>query len=599
MIRIGMLFAMIFMLYCTLVFRLWNEQVRYGEEHRRRISKQSIRCIREPGIRGRILTRDMKVVAGLRQEREILFHLSEMRKPGKLSKTIDHIIDVAARISTATGRRIEVDEEKIKQHIYHKPALPMKVAGSLSDEELGRFCEIFPRIPGVDLGVSYVRDYPMGDFAAQVVGYLGKEDPADAEDRERFFYYQPDFAGRTGIERLCDKSIGQFGVNIGGLRGAEGYSLVRVDTQGFVDETVETLVPPSHGKSVMLTLDSKAQETAEFILLGQAGAFVLLDCANGDVLAMASSPAFNPGVFVPAASRSDYSRLSRDPLKPFLNRATSAAYTPGSILKPLIALAILDSGGSPLEQVNCPGYATIGNQRIRCWRTDGHGELAMVKAIEQSCNVYFIEEGVKTGFDRIKSKLEQAGLGRKTGFDLSESAGLAPSREYKKRATGEKWTVFDTAILSIGQGTVLLTPLQVATYMSAIANRGSAFRPRIVKAAFDHQGNLISGSRPAETHLDMGQPEGHFDTIRQGMHDVVNTDTGTGRKARSEKITVFGKTGTAEIVSAGMKGKNTWFAGFAENEGGKYAFALVVENGISGGTTCAPKIKQFFNDWLD
>nr|HPN85329.1 penicillin-binding transpeptidase domain-containing protein [Victivallales bacterium] len=442
-------------------------------------------------------------------------------------------------------------------------------------------------------------DYPMGDFACHIVGYLGKEDPSLAENREKFFYYQPDYVGKTGLERLCDRNIDQFGVKIGGLRGAEGYSFVRVDTQGFVNETIETVVPPEHGKNLVLTIDSRAQETAEFAMIGSIGAFVLLDCSNGDVLAMVSSPSFNPGIFIPSVSKTEFSQISQDPRRPFVNRAISSAYTPGSIFKPLIALAMLRSGISPEHKSYCPGYFQVGNQRVRCWRTSGHGELDMREAIAQSCNVFFMEGAKEIGFDRIKALVSEAGIGKKTGFILTESSGVAPSREYKKRTSGENWNVFDTIILSIGQGTILVTPLQVATYMSAIANGGKAFSPRIIKAAYDSSGNLISENTKKDLCVDIKVEPEDFEVVRNGMFDVVNAENGTGKRAASEKIKVFGKTGTAEIKTKDAKRKNTWMAGFAEKDGARYAFAIVVEDGVSGGMTCAPKIKQFFNGWLD
>ncbi len=599
MLRIILMFLSILACYSLLLFRLWNEQVRYGEKHAQKISKQSIRCIREPGIRGKIFTSDMKVIADLSEERSLLFHLSEMRKPGKQSKTVDHIMSVSKQISQLTGHNIDITPAKIRYHIYHKPALPMRVIEELTDEELGRISEIYPKIAGIEIGVDYRRTYPYGDLASHVIGYIGKGDSANAKDRERFFYYQSDYVGKSGIEKLCDKNIRYYGLTIKGLRGVGGYSNVMVDTQGFVRGTIETFVPPEHGTNLVLTIDFKAQETAEFVLLGRIGAFVLLNCENGDVLAMASSPAFNPGVFVPSIDRNEYSKLSENTGKPFINRATSASYTPGSIMKPLIALAILKEGISPSEKINCPGYVQIGKQRVRCWRTDGHGELDMRDAIAQSCNVYFMKQGMKMGLDSIKNLLEDMGIGKKTGFELSENSGLLPSREFKKRTSGEKWTVFDTAILSIGQGTILVTPLQVATYMAAIANRGKAFSPRIIKAVYDSQGNLIRENTRRDLHIDVKLDESTFELVRNGLFDVVNSEHGSGKRAASEKIRVFGKTGTAEIKIGDVKRKNTWMAGFAEKDGVSYAYAMVIEDGISGGSTCAPQIKQFFNNWID
>lgn len=601
MIRPTLLLIFSGICYLLLLFSLWNEQLRYGEEHRQMISKQSIRCIRQPGIRGKILSSDMKIIADITQQKDMLFHISEMRKPGKLSNTISHIISVAEQISKATGRKITLNAEEIQKHINHKPALPLKVIRDLSDKEIAAYFDIYPRIPGVEISVSNVRNYPMGDFAAHIIGYLGKEDPSKDVNRKDFFYYQPDYEGKSGIERLCDQDMSEiFGVPAGGLKGVEGYSLVRVDNRGFVNETLETFVPPSIGKNVVLTLNSKAQEIAEFILLEKKGAFVLFDISNGEIVAMASSPSFNPGIFIPSISSNEYSALLKSPDKPMFNRAIFAEYTPGSIFKPLITLALLDAGKSPNEIIHCPGYTLIGNRPIHCWLRTGHGDISMIKALEQSCNTYFIEQGGSVGFDKIKATLEKAGIGEKTGFELGESKGLCPSREFKKKRMKEDWNIFDTALLSIGQGIILITPLQAATYMAAIANNGTAYKPHVIKAVYDHDGNLIAEKKNDQLCINMNLPQEYFDIVRRGMFDVVNSPTGTGRKARSDKITIYAKTGTAEIIkNTNEKRKNTWMAGFAENNNKKYSFALTIEDGISGGTTCAPLIKKFFDEFLD
>ncbi|HOK04204.1 MAG TPA: penicillin-binding protein 2 [Victivallales bacterium] len=599
--RTVLIFIFIFSCYMILLFNLWNTQVRFGEEHRQKITKQSIRCIREPGIRGSIISSDMKILAGLSQQKDILFHLSEMRRPGKLSQTISYINAVAKEISSTIGRVPEIDEEEIKRHIFYRPALPLKVFSNLSDSETARFCEMYPKIPGIELSVSYIRNYPMGDIASHIIGHLGKEDPTKDENREQFFYYQIGYEGKTGIEKLCDDDMSQiFSVPVGGLKGTEGYSLVLVDNKGFVSETLERFVPPSQGKNVMLTINSKAQELAEFLLLGKKGAFVLMNSNTGEIIAIVSSPSFNPGIFIPYITGEEYSELINSPDKPMFNRATMASYTPGSILKPLIALAILDKGISPNETVNCPGYVFIGNKRISCWLSSGHGEVNLPYAIEQSCNSYFITEGTKIGFNSIKSILEKAGIGQKTGFELPESTGLLPSEEYKKRIFKQKWNIFDTALLSIGQGIILVTPIQAATYMAAISNNGRAYKPYVIKAAYDYHGNLIAEKTNNELFLNIDLPESYFKLIRDAMFNVVNSSSGTGKRAKSEKITIYGKTGTAEVIKTdSLKRKNTWMAGFAENKKNRFSFALIIEDGISGGTTCAPIIKEFFDKFID
>jgi penicillin-binding protein 2 len=223
----------------------------------------------------------------------------------------------------------------------------------------------------------------------------------------------------------------------------------------------------------------------------------------------------------------------------------------------------------------------------------------MKEAIEQSCNCYFMEMSSRVGFDAIKTMLNEAGIGKKTGIELPENAGLCPSVEYMKKVYKQKWGAFDTAILGMGQGIILITPLQVADYMAAIANKGKVFSPRILKSIYDTQGNLITENNQTKILIDIDYSEEAFNIVREGMFNVVHGENGTGKKARSEKISVFGKTGTAELKSGTQIMKNTWMAGFAERGNEKYAYALIVENGISGGSTCAPLIKLFFDNWID
>jgi penicillin-binding protein 2 len=597
--RILFLFFGLSLFYAVLLLGLWNEQVRYGNERSESISKQSIRRIRIPGARGKIFARGMEKLADVKMGRSLVLHLSEMRRPGKLKNTIEHIKSKIDQIAELTGREIKMDEKKIRYHIYYTPALPMTVIETLNPPELAKIAEIYPPIEGLEISVKPLRSYPHGDLCSHVIGYLGKEDPIMAQDKENYFYYVPDYTGRTGVEKLFDSRISVGGLELGRLNALPGASLVRVNTQGFVFETIETMASPEDGKSVVLTIDFKAQKTAGEMLAGLRGAFVLLDAGSGEVLAMHSSPGFDPGLFVPSIKSGDYSKLAGDAGRPFINRAISSAYMPGSVLKPLVALALMKSGIRPDEEVDCIGYSQFGRQKVRCWRTEGHGRLAMHDAIEQSCNCYFMEMSGRAGFDTMKAVFQDFGIGSKTGLELSENSGLCPSREYMKKVYGQKWNVFDTALLAIGQGIILVTPLQAAEYMALIANGGIAYRPHLLKAVYDSDGTLIIEIKGKEPRFSSDMDAACFNVVREGMFRVVHGERGTGKKADSEKITVYGKTGTAEFKSGEQKRKNTWMAGFAEKDGEKYSYALLVEDGISGGSTCAPLIKHFFNTWID
>lgn len=377
------------------------------------------------------------------------------------------------------------------------------------------------------------------------------------------------------------------------LRGVPGKKLVLVDSRGFVRETIGTEIPADNGKDLVLTLDFRAQKIAESLLAGVTGAIVLLDASNGNILAMASNPSYDPSEFVPRISTADYARLRNDPRKPLFNRAYQGAFSPGSIIKPLIGISLLENGSLPTETVYCDGYTKVGGHPIRCWiKADGHGEVTLNDAIAVSCNDYFIESGLKLGLERLAATYKSAGIGSKTGFVLPETPGRLPSRAHKRR-----WTAFDTALISIGQGDVLVSPLQAALYTAAIANGGTLWKPNILKSILAADGSTVYSEQPEANGRLAASPQ-TLEMIRYGMFLSVNSDVGGSRRAHNEAIQLSGKTGTAEVGPRDKRYKNTWFIGFGTHSGKTYAIAILVERGIAGGRTCAPLAAEFFTRWL-
>lgn len=586
--------------YSVVIFRLWDEQIRQGKEHRDKISKQSIRQIRVPAARGRIFSSDMHTIADNIPYYNIVFHPAEMRQPGKRDKTIKHILASAVSVGKAIGRKCELTESKIIRHVNTRPALPLPVYAALNPKEIIAASEMLPPIQGMEIAVEPVRYYPDGEAACHVVGYVGMDDPSSAEDRSEYFYYIPDFKGKYGLEKVYDNSFTEGPLPLRGLRGVPGKSIVRVDHRGYVFETIDTPARPQYGHDLRLTLDWKAQMAAEEVFSDKNGAFVMLDASTGAVLAMVSSPGFDPNMFVSRFSHSKWKEMNTSEINPFLNRATSGTYTPGSILKPLIAMAILGDGTDPDESVICDGSARVGNTSIKCWTWNygGHGSVNFLEGMEQSCNVYFIEQGRKAGLDKIYAVLKSAGIGSRTGFCLPEAAGTIPSREEKIRIFHDKWNEYDTCLLCIGQGIILITPLQAANYCAAIANGGTLWKPYIVSELRNPSGVLYRKTAP-EKIGELKVSSGNLDLIREGMRLVVNGDKGTAKKARSEKIMLYGKTGTAELGASSSK-KNTWFLGFGNCRDKTVALALIVdEKGVSGGSTCAPMVKKILENWID
>ncbi len=603
-VRILLIGAIVLAGFLAIWIKLYVEQIETSEKYMGRVVRQSVRRIRIPARRGKIYSSDLKLLAGNSAECNLLFYPEEMREAGKRSRTVSYIFRAAEVIARAIDRPNPLTEAGIARHLNTRPGLPLVAFRSLTPEELARALESSRKLRGVDFVADESRTYPEGKLAAHLIGSTRLESPQQAADRKEFFYYVPDPVGREGLERAFDRLPGS-GDNPEtplGLRGTPGYSLVQVDHLGFIRQNLIEKIEPRHGNNLILTLDSRAQKIAESVIAGQRAALVLLDAANGDVLAAASSPAYDLGRFTPILTPDYYRSLLNDPGRPLINRAFYEIYTPGSILKPLVALAFLNAGVDPKEKINCDGRTEVGNTTIRCasWRSGGHGPLDLVGALTHSCNDYMVEHALATGFEPIAAVLESAGIGRKTGIELPESRGIAPGDQYKRRVYGAGWNRYDTGLLSIGQGIISLTPLQAALYTAALANGGTVWRPHLGLRVADSYGNPLYERKPEAVGRLETSPEA-LDIVRRGMFEVVNTPNGSGREAAVKGLKIYGKTGSAEI-GTGTRGNLrliTWFIAFTTFRGQTYALALMVEEGRSGGRTCAPLAAEFFYRYLE
>ncbi len=431
-----------------------------------------------------------------------------------------------------------------------------------------------------------MREYPFGSLAAQLIGYVGNEDPGDADDRREYFYYLPSLEGRSGLEYQYNEK----------LSGKAGSQFVMVNSNGFVHEQLEEPTPPENGFDLRLTLDIDGQLAAERALKGRRGAIVVMSANSGAVRVLASSPTFPPGDFVPSISRARFKELNEDPAKPFLNRAVQGSYMPGSTIKPLTALAALENGIPETKTFDCEGATPHGySGRIRC--TGIHGELDMRRAIMKSCNVYFVELGIEVGINALSRMFESAGIGKKTEIEIAERAGYLPK-------DGPSWNENETAYVSIGQGKVEVTPLQAAVFYGAIANGGTMYRPYLIDHIYDH--DRLTGSRlnvfdavPLRTGR-LAASQNSLDVVREGMYLVVHDSGGSGRRGNIRSADLYAKTGTADVGRGANATKNTWFNGFVKHPrtGELLSFAAVVEQGESGGGTTAPIVAEMFTEWF-
>lgn len=588
LIRISLLALFAFLLCSILLIRIWDMQIRRGDFYETASAKQSNRTIRVPALRGEIMDREGNVLAGNRVSYDVLFHPSEMLL--ERSKDLSQfILDNADLVGETIGRSSQLTKTEVRRHLNMRPGLPITVFKDLSPKELGSLCEMHPPVRGMEISAQPVRDYPYGPLAAHMLGYVARDSRNLAPDSKSYDYYLSDLRGRSGLEYLLNDK----------LRGRPGMQSVVVNSNGFITEASdkEEWIDPENGFDVQLTLDLNVQSLAENALKHRVGAIVVLDARTGAILAMASSPAYDPSAFVPSISPADYRALQSDPNHPFLNRATSS-YMPGSTIKPLVALAALESGIDPEETVECKGLSPHGYGRgIHCTSRRGHGALNLYDALKHSCNVYFVERGMSLGVERLSRLFRSAGIGSKTGVELSENSGYLPK-------PSSKWNRNETAYVSIGQGKVLVTPLQAAVFYAAIANGGTIWKPYLVERIYDpipKTGDRLSvyDAKPEKRGVLDASPE-NLAVVREGLRRVVNDPRGTGRRARNKGAIICGKTGTADVSSSSGHKKNTWFCGYAENPEtkGLYSFAILIENGSSGGGTCAPIAAEIFEQWF-
>jgi penicillin-binding protein 2 len=580
-LRVRILLAVMLAAFGVLLAALWRMQVAHGKNYQRDLMKQSVRRVRVPGMRGQIFDRNGARVADNRPSYCIAVYLEELRQPGRWAKTIGYVNSLLDELSVTLGIPRQVTEDDIKTHVKKRLPMPLLVWRDLDETTMARLAERAAKVPGVDIYVEAVRHYPYTNSACHAIGHVGRADPPKDEE-EPYHYYLPEMAGKSGLEKTFD----------GVLRGEPGGRLVRVDVSGFRHDDLAAR-SPRNGGDIAMSIDMRAQQLAETALAGLVGAAVIVDPNNGDVLAMASSPGFDLNKFVPAISTEEWKALSDDENNPLMNRAVAGTYAPGSTFKPIVAISAIESKkATPATSFACPGYFMLGRKRIGCWYEAGHGLLDMREALEHSCNVYFFHLGLQCGPEPIFHMSEALGLGQKTDISLDyETPGLLPDNAWKQRMFHDAWRDGDTCNFSIGQGALATTPLQMAMVAAAFANGGALYRPRMVlgvRETDDSQLRVV----PPRVVRNLDWSPANIQIVRGGMHDVVMSPRGTGRLAQAPGVDMAGKTGTAEYGKKGSGHKIAWMIAFAPFEHPRYAIALMVEEGVTGGTTAAPKMKE-------
>ncbi|MGB5247741.1 MAG: penicillin-binding protein 2 [Woeseia sp.] len=494
---------------------------------------------------------------------------------------------------------------------------PVTLRFRLSEAEISHFAVQRPRFPGVDFQPRLVRHYPHGKSAAHAVGYVSAISTNDLNRLDATRYAGTAHTGKTGVEYFNENR----------LHGTPGHRQLVTNARGRqvpadARELSQALVEgdaPRPGMNLHLSIDIDLQNLATNALEGRRGSIVAIDPRNGEVLALVSTPAFDPNDFALGMSGSEFRELQTDPNQPLFNRAVRGKYPPGSTIKPMLALAALETGATNLTRRKmCIGYYTLpgSTHRYRDWKPEGHGQVDLHDAIAQSCDVYFYEISRDIGIDRMHDYLTAFGLGDPTGLDISgELGGLVPSIAWKRGAFSSRenqtWFPGETVIASIGQGYMLATPLQLASATAALAMRGERFRPHFVTAVEDP----LTGERTAVAVEPLSpveiKNEFYWESVIEAMHDVLQGEQGTARAAgRNAPYTMAGKSGTAQVFSIAQEEEydeedleerlrdHALFISFAPIEAPRIAIAIIVENGSSGSRVAAPIARALMDQAL-
>lgn len=570
-----------------LALALWFIQLGQGHFYRASQEQQSVRRVRLPAVRGKIFDRNGICLADNQPDYSIGLYLEELRRFNKKRPTAWKAWDLIQQLAQVLAIEPQTTLKQVNDHLYNRKPLPLAAWRHIDARTMARFAENSRLFPAAEIMLDSRRVYPEAAAAAHLIGYVGAIQ-TPAENDQQYHYYLPDVEGQRGIEKIYNKW----------LAGTAGGRLVRIDAAGYKHDE-ESIRAPTPGGDLRLSLDLRLQKIAERAIADTCGAVVVLDPMNGDVVALASAPGFDLNLFYPALSVAAWRSISADERKPLFNRAVAGRYAPGSTFKPMLAMAALVQGKAGADTTFvCDGFYELGGQIFTCHTVEPHGRIDLGKALEVSCNVFFFKLGLQCGYDALYHMALAAGFGEKTGLDLdSEAAGFLPSKAWKRQAKGEPWTDGDTCNIAVGQGALLVTPLQMALFTAALANGGRLFRPRLVIGQRRY-GQSEFEPVPPVLQCDLRWPAEHLAMIKDGLRRVVNESSGTGHLARLPEVVMAGKTGTAEFGRKGSGRQRGWMILFAPYENPRYAVAMVVDEGVSGGLSVAPRLKKMMAEFF-
>ena len=575
--------AAVSIIFTLLAVRFFELQVLRGERFTYLSENNRIRLKKVPGIRGTVFDRRGRLLIHSPPSCDLLLMPEDAEEPEVTLRRLALLLGRDEK--ELLGALAKNKSRPPFEEIILSKAIDWRSVVAVETHQMD--------LPGVSLRVRPKRRYPDKGMNAHILGYLGEIGPAQLKVLRERGYGMGDEIGQFGLEKILE----------GHLRGKSGGQQVEVDAIGRQVKVLHQVrdVP---GHSAFLTIDLELQKSAYQALDGKEGAIIVLEVNSGAILALVSTPTFDPNVFARGITLEEWRTILRDEMHPLQNRAIHGQYPPGSTFKIIMAIAALEEGVvEPETRLFCNGSLVVGKRVFRDWKKGGHGWVDLHKGIVESCDVYFYQLGQRLGVDRIAKYARMLGLGAKTGIALEgEMSGLIPDTRWKKKRFGQRWFPGETPSVAIGQGYVSVTPLQMATLMAAVVNGGTLYRPWIVRRVQSVDGSVIQEYGP-EKISSVPFKKGTLGHLRRALRDVVNGARGTGRKARSDLVEIAGKTGTAQVAQ--MRGKivkseqlpysirdHAWFVAYAPSERPEIAVVVLVEHGGHGGSGAAPLAKK-------
>lgn len=582
--RLPFLAGFIIVFIIVLLVRLWYLQAVKGDYYQELAESNRIRPVKLRPPRGIIYDRFGRPLV----ESVLTFDISLVPEDAPdLDATIEKLSSLIK--ITPAGIRAALDEAAPIRTKYE----PVKIQEEAPWDQVAVIEAHQEDLAGAIIEPEHRRHYPYAGLASHQLGYIGKVSQSQRK------HEQADIGlliGQGGLEKVHDKY----------LRGIAGRRMIQVNAAGrkVKDLGIEE---PRPGTDIYLTMDLDVQRAAEEGLGDRAGAVVAMDPNSGEIFALASHPNYDPNLFPRGISPKDWVRLMNDPSHPLYNRAIQSVYPPGSTFKVIVSLAGLETGVIRLDdKVTCRGGLKLGNHTFRCWKKEGHGPISFHNALVQSCDVYFYTMGDRIGWDRVAEYARKLGYGSLTGILLpDEKPGLIPTTDWKKKRTGDVWRTADSYINSIGQGFVLVSPIQAAQMISAVANGGNFYRPLLLKMSRNRETGVVKTFSPERRNKIILDPAA-LGEVRKALFGVTSEPGGTAHGAATPMATVAGKTGTAQVIAQKVAGRklsantrdHAWFIGYAPADSPKIAVAVLVEHGGHGGSAAAPVAKKVIEAFM-